>query len=224
MSGEELGPGTHTRVRRLPAKASYDASVIYSILDAAHYCHVAAVVDGHAMVLPTLHAREGRVLYLHGSQSNSVMRSVVESGYACVSVTLYDGLRLARSGFESSIAYRSVVIVGATSVVDDEAEKRRILDLFVDAVLEGRSNEVRSATDQELRLTSVVRVTIDEASAKISKGPTDDDEQDRELPIWSGTVPARLVFGAPEPSDDGAMAAGTVPIPPSVVHLLGNPT
>ena len=144
MIGGDLGPGPRTRVRRLPDKARYDAEQIYSILDEAHMCHVGAIVDGQAVVLPTLHAREGNVVYLHGSQSNAVMRAVLASASACVTVTLYDGLRLARSGFESSIAYRSVVLFGAAREIVDEGEKARILDLFVDAVLPGRAE---SASD-----------------------------------------------------------------------------
>jgi hypothetical protein len=220
MSNAPLGPGPNTKVRRLREKARYESDVIFSILDQARYCHVAGIVDGLAMALPTLHAREGSTLYLHGSQSNAIMKSVLESERACVTATLYEGIRLARSGFESSIAYRSVVVVGSVMIIDDLEEKRRILDLFVDAVLPGRASEVRAANEQELRLTMVVAIAIDEASAKISEGPTDDADVDLALPIWSGTVPARLQFLAPIASVDGAMANGDVPIPRSVRQLL----
>jgi hypothetical protein len=219
MSDDVLGPGPHTRVRRLPAKATYDRATIEAIIDEARLCHVAGVVNGRATALATVHAREGRALYLHGSQSNALLKSVLASGEACVTMTLYDGLRLARSGFESSIAYRSVVLFGPATEVDDDAEKRRILDLFVDAVLTGRASEVRPMTDQELNLTMVVRVAIDEASAKISRGPTEDFEQDLDLPIWSGTIPAHLHFDAPVPAVDGAMAAGVLALPASVQRL-----
>ena len=215
-----LGPGPKSRVRRLPAKADYDRDVIYAILDEAPLCHVAGIVNGSAVVIPTLHAREGRVVYLHGSPSNAVMKAIVEQGEACIAVTLYDGLRLARSGFESSIAYRSVVLFGAASMVSDDAEKARILNMFVDAVPPGRASEVRAMTDAERRLTMVVAVSIDEASAKVSAGPTDDAEADLELPVWSGTVPARIRFGAPIPDTNGAMAPGTLPVPASVERLL----
>jgi nitroimidazol reductase NimA-like FMN-containing flavoprotein (pyridoxamine 5'-phosphate oxidase superfamily) len=215
-----LGPGPRTTVRRLPKKASYDEAVINAILDEARLCHVAATVNGLALTLPTLHAREGRTLYLHGSQSNAIMKAIVERKEVCVSVTMYDGLRLARSGFESSIAYRSVTVVGAVRTIDDEAEKARVLDLFVDRILPERSREVRAMSEQELRLTLVLAVSIDEASAKVSAGPTEDDDEDKELPIWSGTVPARLVFGTPVPSTDGAMASRDVALPASVQLLL----
>ena len=219
MSDDVLGPGPHTRVRRVVTKASYDRATIEAIIDEARLCHVAGVVNGRAMALATLHAREGRALYLHASQSNALLKAVLASGEACVSMTLYDGLRLARSGFESSVAYRSVVLFGPATAVDDDAEKRRVLDLFVDAVLPGRASEVRAMTDQELNLTMVVRVQIDEASAKISHGPTEDFEEDLELPIWSGTIPAHLHFDAPVPSNDGAMAAGGISLPASVQRL-----
>ncbi len=220
MSGDVLGPGPHTRVRRLAAKANYDSDTIFDIIDEARLCHVSAIVSASAMVIPTLHAREGRTLYLHGSPSNVVMKSVVERGEACVSVTLYDGLRLARSGFESSIAYRSVVVFGAARLVVDDDEKTRVLDRFVDALLPGRACEVRPMTDSERRLTMVVAVSIDEASAKLSSGPTDDDDEDRDLAIWSGTVPARVVFGDPVPDTNGAMAKGDIAVPESVARLL----
>lgn len=220
MSGDALGPGARTCVRRLAKKASYDEAVIYEILDDARLCHVAALVQGKPVALPTLHAREGRTLFLHGSPSNEVMKALVREGEAYLTATLFDGLRLARSGFESSIAYRSVVVVGSAREVVDEGEKSRVLNLFVDRVLPGRAREVRPMSTQELRLTKVVAVTIDEASAKISSGPTDDDEADQNLPIWSGTVPARLVFESPLSDTNGAMSSGDVEIPPSLRRLL----
>lgn len=220
MSDDVLGPGPRTRVRRLPQKATYDEEIIFAILDQAPLCHVAATVQGKPVALPTLHARENRTIYLHGSPSNEVLKSLVRAGEAFVSVTLYDGLRLARTGFESSIAYRSVVVVGVAHEVVEENEKARVLNLFVDRVLPGRAREVRPLSAQEQRLTMVVAVSIDEASAKVSEGPTDDDDDDRALPIWSGTVPARLVFGEPVPDTNGAMARGDVALPLSVKKLL----
>jgi nitroimidazol reductase NimA-like FMN-containing flavoprotein (pyridoxamine 5'-phosphate oxidase superfamily) len=217
---DELGPGARTRVRRLPKKANYDEATIFSILDEGRFCHVAATVHGKPVALPTLHARENHTIYLHGSPSNEVMKAIVRSGEAFVTVTLYEGLRLARSGFESSIAYRSAVVIGTASEITDDAEKSRVLNLFVDRVLPGRGIEVRPLSDQERRLTMVVAVSIDEASAKISAGPTDDEPEDQELAIWSGTVPARLVFGAPLPDTNGAMTNGDIAVPASVKTLL----
>jgi nitroimidazol reductase NimA-like FMN-containing flavoprotein (pyridoxamine 5'-phosphate oxidase superfamily) len=215
-----LGPGERTRVRRLPQKASYDREVIYKILDEAWVCHMAGTVGGHAVALPTLHLREGDTIYLHGSPSNEVMKSIVRDAEAFVTVTVFDGLRLARSGFESSIAYRSVAVVGAARELAEGAEKSRVLSRFVDRVLHGRADEVRAMSDREQRLTMVVAVSIGEASAKISSGPTEDDEEDQALAIWAGTVPARLVFGEPVPDPNGAMASGGIDLPASVCRLL----
>ena len=220
MSDKTLGPGEHTRVVRLPKKANYDEKVIHAILDEARMCHVAGIVGGKAMALPTLHARKGSTLYLHGSQSNAIMKSVLLSGEAFVTVTHYDGLRLARSGFESSIAYRSVVVFGPVSEVTDLEEKRECLDMFVDAILPGRASEVRPMNERELNLTFILAVEINEASAKISAGPTDDFEYDIDLPIWAGVVPSKLVFTNPVPNTDGAMATGEIEVPPSVRRLL----
>ena len=220
---DALGPGPRTRVRRLPKKASYDAAVINSILDEAWVCHVAATVREKAAALPTLHLREGTTIFLHGSPSNEVMKAVVREGEAFLTVTIFDGLRLARSGFESSIAYRSVVVVGAAREVTDDREKARVLNRFVDRVVEGRASEVRPMSDQERRLTMVVAVSMDEASAKVSAGPTEDELEDQELAIWAGTVPARLVFGPPVPDTNGSMARGDIEVPASVRRLLESP-
>jgi nitroimidazol reductase NimA-like FMN-containing flavoprotein (pyridoxamine 5'-phosphate oxidase superfamily) len=196
--------------------------VIYEILDEAWVCHVAASVRDKPVALPTLHLREGNTIYLHGSPANEVMRAIVRDGEAFVTVTIFDGLRLARSGFESSIAYRTVVVVGSAREVTDDSEKNRVLTRFVDRVVVGRSSEVRPMSEQEQRLTKLVAVSMDEASAKISLGPTDDDTDDQMLPIWSGTVPARLVFDAPVPDTNGAMASGDLAVPASVRALLGD--
>jgi nitroimidazol reductase NimA-like FMN-containing flavoprotein (pyridoxamine 5'-phosphate oxidase superfamily) len=219
VSGEPLGPGARTRVRRLPKKAAYDEETIFAILDEAWVCHVAATVHGKPSALPTLHLREDRTIYLHGSPANEVLKSLVREGEAFVTATIFDGIRVARSGFESSIAYRSVVVVGEAHEVLDAEEKRRLLDAFVDRVLPGRAHEARPITEAEQRLTMLVAVRIDEASAKISAGETEDDLEDQALPIWAGTIPARLVFDRPVPDTRGAMA-NDVDVPVSVRKFL----
>jgi len=216
-----LGPGAHTRVRRLPEKAAYDADTIHQIFDDAPFCTVAATVDGLAMALPTLHVREGTTLFVHANKSNALLQAALAAGRASVSATVYEGIRLARSGFESSIAYRSAVVVGDTRVIDDLDERRRILDATVEAIVPGRSHEIRPASDREVALTLVVAIDITEGSAKISAGPTDDADEDRAAPVWSGTIPARLVYGEPVPATDGAMASGAIDVPASVRRLLG---
>ncbi len=215
-----LGPGSRTHVRRLPEKAAYDETTIFSILDGAVFCHVAGIVEGLAMALPTLHQRVGRTLYVHGSKSNALMRAVLAAGEASLSVTHFDGLRLARSGFESSIAYRSVVVVGPAHEVTDPGEKRRLLDGFIDTVLPGRSGEVRAISAREANLTMVVAIDIVEASAKVSEGPTSDDPEDLDQAIWAGTIPARVVYDPPVPDTRGAMSTGEIPEPPSVRRLF----
>ncbi|HUY43717.1 MAG TPA: pyridoxamine 5'-phosphate oxidase family protein [Acidimicrobiales bacterium] len=212
----ERGPSERTRVRRLPEKARYDVETINAIFDDAVFCHVSAVVDGLAMALPTLHAREGNTLFLHGSNANAVLRAALSQPQVMVTATIYDGIRLARSGFESSIAYRSAVVVGPLVEVEDLDEKRRILDLLIDQVLPGRSSEVRPASERELRLTLVAALTIAEGSAKISEGPTDDDDDDLALPLWGGVVPARVTYSEPIPDGRGAMATGAVGLPESL--------
>jgi nitroimidazol reductase NimA-like FMN-containing flavoprotein (pyridoxamine 5'-phosphate oxidase superfamily) len=177
-------------------------------------------VHGKAAALPTLHLREGATIYLHGSPANEVLKAVLRDGEGFLTVTIFDGLRLARSGFESSIAYRSVVVVGAAREVTDELEKARVLNRFVDRVVDGRASEVRAMSDQERRLTLVVAISLDEASAKVSSGPTEDELEDQELAVWAGTVPARLVFDQPIPDTNGAMARGDIETPASVRSLL----
>lgn len=217
---EALGPKEHSRVRRRPEKANYDENVIFAILDEAHFCTIATIVDNRAVMLPTLHAREGNTIYLHGSASNAMLKAMVQNSYGVLSVTHFDGLRLARSGFASSIAFRSAVVMGPVREIVDETERHRILDYFVDAILPGRASEVRPTNNREVRLTLVVAMDIDEASSKISEGPTNDEDGDLDLEIWSGVVPARVRFEEPIASTDGAMATGNVALPPSVVRLL----
>lgn len=214
---DPLGPGRWTTVRRLPEKARYDQATIFAILDHAPFVTVAAVVDGVALTQPTLAARDGAVLYLHGSKSNAILRAVLDAERSSVTALLFDGLRVARSAFESSVAYRSAVVVGPTRLVDG-AEKLRALTLLTDAALPGRSSEIRPPSEREVSLTLVVALDIEEGSAKVSAGPTDDDDDDLASAVWAGTVPARLVFGEPEPDTRGAMATGQVPVPPSVIQ------
>ena len=203
----------------MPELASYDDATVFSIFDAATYCMVSASVDGRAVSLPTLHVREGRRLYFHGSQSNALLRAAIAAGEASVTAMIYDGVRLARSGFESSVAYRSVVAFGTVSEVEP-ADASRVLAMLVDAVLPGRSREIRAPNERERHLTLVVAFDILEASAKVSAGPTADDESDAASAVWSGVIPARTVHSAPFPSFDGAMARGDIEIPASVRDFL----
>ncbi len=216
-----IEPTDLTRVRRAPNKARYDEATVHAIIDSVPICHVGvALVDsGEVVVLPFLHARRDDVVYLHGSQSNHLLRSLLDTSRACATFTSFDGLRVARTGFHSSVIYRSVVAFGPVRAVDDAAEHERVLDVLVEAVLPGRSAEVRRPNDRELALTAVLAMTIAEASAKVSEGPTDDDQADIDSEVWAGDVPASLVYGSPVAATNGAMASRSIPVPPSVRAL-----
>ena len=194
-----------TTVRRLPKRASYDAATIHAILDEALICHVGFVVNGAPVVIPTIHWRDGDRLYFHGSAASRMLRNLREGIDACVTVTLLDGLVLARSAFHHSMNYRSVVVFGKAFEVTDREEKIRALEVLVDHVVRGRSAEVRGPNESELRQTSVLALPIEEASAKIRTGGPVDDEEDYALPVWAGVLPAALTFGSAI-ADDGVVA------------------
>lgn len=184
-----------TRVRRLPERGSHDWSVIAGILDEALVCHVGFVVDGAPVVIPTAHARRGTTLYLHGAPASRMLRSLAGGVEVCVTVTLLDGLVLARSLFHHSLNYRSVVCFGRAVEVTDLGEKEAALRLFAEHVLPGRAAEVREPSVAELKATRVLALRLDEASAKLRTGPPKDDAEDLELPVWAGVVPVGLAVG-----------------------------
>ncbi len=184
------------KVRRLGNRGHYDRDTIHAILDEALICHVGFVVDGAPVVIPTIHWREGDMLYVHGSAASRMLRSLKEGVDACVTVTLVDGLVLARSAFHHSMNYRSVVVFGKARAVDGD-EKLRALDALVDHVVRGRSREMRPHKEIELKQTLVLALPLDEASAKIRTGGPVDDEEDYALPIWAGVVPLKLTPGEP---------------------------
>jgi nitroimidazol reductase NimA-like FMN-containing flavoprotein (pyridoxamine 5'-phosphate oxidase superfamily) len=190
-----------TTVKRLPKRGVYDRDTVYRILDEALICHAGFIVDGMPVVIPTIHWREGDTLYLHGSQASRMLRSLRGGVEACVTVTLLDGLVIARSAFHHSMNYRSAVLFGTAREVTDRDEKLRALDALVEHVLRGRSAEARKPNEKELRQTMVLAMPIEEASAKVRTGGPVDDEEDYDLPVWAGVVPVRLAFG--EPVDDG---------------------
>jgi uncharacterized protein len=183
-----------TKVRRLANRGNYDRETVHAILDEALVCHVGFVVDGAPVVIPTIHWREEDTLYVHGSAASRMLRSLKDGVDACVTVTLVDGLVLARSAFHHSMNYRSVVVFGKARVVDDD-EKLRALDSLVEHVVRGRSQEIRPPNERELRQTLVLALPLDEASAKIRTGGPVDDEEDYALPVWAGVVPLKLTPG-----------------------------
>lgn len=185
-----------TKVRRLPKRGNYDRETIHAILDEALVCHVGFVVDGAPVVIPTIHWREDDTLYVHGSAASRMLRSLKGGVDACVTVTLVDGLVLARSAFHHSMNYRSVVVFGKAREVTGD-EKISALDSLVEHVMKGRSRDVRPPNEIELKQTMVLALPLAEASAKIRTGGPVDDEEDYALPIWAGVVPLTLTRGEP---------------------------
>ncbi|MHB1928537.1 MAG: pyridoxamine 5'-phosphate oxidase family protein [Acidimicrobiales bacterium] len=196
---DQLVPTGRTNVRRHQDRASYERTVVNAILDEGMICHVAACVDGVPWMIPTAYGREGDTLYLHGASGNHLLKVAGEGGDVVVTVSLLDGMVLARSTFNHSFNYRSVVVFGRAEEVSDPAEKAHALEVIVDHLLPGRSKEARSPTNSELRQTRVVRLPITEASAKVRNGPPSDEEADVDLPIWAGVLPLRTVADAPQP-------------------------
>jgi nitroimidazol reductase NimA-like FMN-containing flavoprotein (pyridoxamine 5'-phosphate oxidase superfamily) len=188
-------------VRRRAGRGKYDRATIDAILDAGKFAHVGIVSDGQPFVIPMLYARDGDRIYLHGSPLSRLVKTLATGVPMCLTVTLLDGLVLARSAFHSSVNYRSVVILGEGSVVTDRAEKLRALRMIVDHVVPGRADDARGPDDKELKATEVVAISIDEASAKIRTGPPADDAKDYELPVWAGVLPLSLTQGAPVPDE-----------------------
>jgi nitroimidazol reductase NimA-like FMN-containing flavoprotein (pyridoxamine 5'-phosphate oxidase superfamily) len=197
----EIPVTERTRVRRLPKRASYDVDTIHAILDEALICHAGFAVEGKPVVIPTIHWRDGERLYVHGSQASHMLRNLRDGVDACVTVTLLDGLVMARSAFHHSMNYRSVVIFGTAVEVTDREEKLRALERLVEHIAPGRSLEVRPPNESELRQTMVLSLPISEASAKIRTGGPVDDEEDYALPVWAGVIPLALTRG--EPIRDG---------------------
>ncbi|MGI8733462.1 MAG: pyridoxamine 5'-phosphate oxidase family protein [Pyrinomonadaceae bacterium] len=184
-------------LKRLPARGSYDHELVYDILDEGFICHIGFAVEGRPVVIPTGYARIDDRLYVHGSQASRMLRTLKTGIDACVTVTLVDGLVLARSAFHHSINYRSVVIFGQAKLVDDPPEKLAALVAFSEHVIRGRWDDVREPTEQELKATTVLTIPLKEVSAKVRTGPPLDDEEDYELPIWAGVIPLRLVADKP---------------------------
>jgi uncharacterized protein len=213
-SNEILGrfPVTNrSKVRRLPKRGSAEREQVYAILDAHFLCHIGYVIDGQPYVTPTGYWRHGDRIYWHGSSASRMLRAQTAGIPVCLTVTLVDGLVLARSGFHHSINYRSVMAFGQAAKVEDLAEKKAALDAYVQRLYPGRNAELRGIDAQELKATSLLGMTIEEASAKVRTGPPVDDEPDYALPVWAGVVPLTEVVGTPIP--DPRLAPGT-PFPP----------
>ncbi len=193
----QFQPTQRTQVKRLPDRGAYDSETVYKILDEGLICHVGFSVDGQPYVIPTGFARVEDTLYIHGSAASRMLRTLSEGVQVCVTVTLLDGLVLARSAFHHSMNYRSVVMLGRATLVSDPAEKIKALEAFTEHIVRGRWNDVRLPTEAELKATAVLALPLAEVSAKIRQGPPKDDAEDYELPIWAGVVPLTITPAAP---------------------------
>lgn len=186
-----------TQVKRLPKRGAYDRETIYAILDEAFICHVGFVVDGQPYVIPTGYARVGDDLYIHGSSASRMLRNLATDVDVCITVTLIDGLVLARSAFHHSMNFRSVVILGKAEMVEDQDEKNKALEAFTEHIIPDRWPEIRWPNEIELKATTVLKLPIEEASAKIRTGPPIDDEEDYAINVWAGVLPLKISPGVP---------------------------
>jgi nitroimidazol reductase NimA-like FMN-containing flavoprotein (pyridoxamine 5'-phosphate oxidase superfamily) len=194
---ESFTPTERTRVVREPHRGVYDRLEIYKILDEGFVCHVGFTADAQPFVIPTLYARVGDAIYFHGSAASRMLRGAAAGVPVCVTVTLTDGLVLARSVFNHSMNYRSVVALGSATLVDVTAEKLEALHAFTEKILSGRWEDARQPNEKELKATSILKLPLTEISAKVRSGPVQDDEEDYALPVWAGIVPLHLQAGAP---------------------------
>jgi len=206
---KSFAPTEQTTLKRLPQRGSYDRELVYQILDEGFVCHVGFAVDGQPFVIPTAYGRVGDKLYIHGSAASRTLRGLSSGIPVCVTVTLVDGLVLARSAFHHSINYRSVVILGAATMVVAAEEKMTALRAFTEHVIPGRWDDVREPNEQELKGTSVLALPLVEVSAKVRTGPPKDDEKDMTALVWAGELPLRIMAGSLV--DDPQLSAGIRP-------------
>jgi uncharacterized protein len=200
-------PTPRTRVRRLPELGVYERERVHAILDEAVYCHLAWIADdGDPRLIPTIHARIGDVLYVHGSAASSTLRAIKHGPPIAIAVTIVDGIRFARSMFEHSMNYRTVVVYGRAEEVTDHDELVRVFDVITDHVAPGRSVDARRPRDDELRQTTFVKLPLDECSAKVSEGFPEEPDDDLALDVWAGILPLRTEAGEPVP--DPLLRAG----------------
>lgn len=206
-------PSDRSRVVREPHRGVYDRPAIDKILDEGFVCHVGFQLDGQPFVIPTMYARIDDAIYFHGSAASRMLRNAGTGVPLCLTVTLIDGLVLARSVFNHSMNYRSVVILGTATIVNAPAEKLEALRGFTERILPGRWNEARQPNEKELKATSILRLPVTEASAKVRVGPPEDDAEDYALPVWAGVIPIKLTAGTPVRDE---RCDATIPVPTNV--------
>jgi nitroimidazol reductase NimA-like FMN-containing flavoprotein (pyridoxamine 5'-phosphate oxidase superfamily) len=204
---ETYSPTERTQLKRRSQRGVYDKAQVHAILDEGFICHVGFVVDGRPQVVPTAYGRSGELIYIHGSPASRLMKGGPNQELdVCLTVTLLDGLVLARSAFHTSMNYRSVVVFGTARPVNDLVEKWQALRSFTNHVIGGRWEQVKQPTEAELKATSVLALPLEEVSAKVRTGPPIDDEEDYALPLWGGVIPVMQSFSAPVP--DGRVLEG----------------
>ncbi len=206
-----------TRVRRLPKRGVYDREAIDAIIDGSLFCHLGFVHEEQPYVIPTLHGREADTIYLHGSAASRTLRALGGGAPVCFTATLIDGLVLARSAFHHSANYRSAIVLGTATHIEERDEKLHALEIVSEHVVPGRWDEVRLPNRKELEATTVLALPIDEYSAKVRVGPPGDEDEDYALDVWAGVIPLRLQAG--EPSRDPLLRPG-IPPSPSVARFL----
>ena len=212
---ESFTPSERTRVVREPQRGAYDRETIYKILDEGMVCHVGFSADGQPFVIPTLYARIGDAIYFHGSAASRMLRGVSESINICLTVTLTDGIVLARSVFNHSMNYRSVVALGKATLIDAPREKLEALRAFTEKSLPQRWVDARQPNEKELKATSILRLPLTEVSAKVRVGPPEDDAPDFALPVWAGVIPLRIVAGEPIREE---RCSPEIPLPAYLTH------
>ena len=195
----DFTPTERTQVHRLPKRGVYDREAVYRILDEGLVCHIGFVAEGKPVVIPTGYGRRHDMLYIHGSPASRMFRAMAKGAEVCVTVTLVDGVVLARSAFHHSMNYRSVVIFGKATLLEDDAAKREALRVFTEHVAPGRWAEVRQPSEKELHATTVLAIPLEEVSAKVRIGPPLDDEEDYAFPVWAGVLPLDLTPQTPLP-------------------------
>jgi nitroimidazol reductase NimA-like FMN-containing flavoprotein (pyridoxamine 5'-phosphate oxidase superfamily) len=204
---KDFAPTARTKVKRLPKRARYDRATVYAILDAGFVCHVGYVIDRQPYVTPTAYWREGDAVYWHGSSKSKMLLALEKSPSVCLTVSHFDALVVARSGFHMSVNYRSAMLFGKPYLVEDAAEKLAKMEKFVERLYPGHWPNLRPVNKQELKAMKVFGLHLDEAVAKVRTGGPIDEDEDYALPVWAGVVPVRQVLG--EPQDDGRLAPGT---------------
>ena len=204
-----------TRIVREPVRAVYDRDAIYKILDEAFTCHLGFAVDGQPFVIPTMFARVGDAIYFHGSAASRTLRGLAGGLPVCITITLSDGLVLARSVFNHSMNYRSVVAIGKATLIEDPTEKLEALRAFTEKLIPGRWNDARQPNEKELKATSILKLPLTEVSAKVRVGDVEDDAPDYELPVWAGVIPLRMVTEAPVRD---SRCEASIPTPDYILH------